>query len=304
MQLLITVFFQMLSLVIMIGTGFIAAKREMLDDHTCAKLSALITTIFNPLLALSNAISSVGQIPLSRMGLVALVAAGMFAVFILIGMILSPFFDRDPFQRKMYQMMFVFSNLGFIGIPVVNCVLGSEYVVYVTEFTLAFNLVFYSYGVALMEGKFSLSSLKAMVNPGNLLCILAILVLAFSITVPDFIATAVTYLGNVASPMALVTIGYTVAHASLKQIFGNGRLYLFSVLKLLVIPLALLPLLRALPIPADLIPLFMIMFGMPVGNLPLILGTQKGIDCTTCSAGIIMTTILCIFTVPILVAVV
>ncbi|MCD8126448.1 MAG: AEC family transporter [Clostridiales bacterium] len=303
MILLITVFLQMLSLVIMMGAGFIAAKRGMLDGHTCTKLSAMIVSIFNLLLALSSAISSVGQIPLERMGIIALVAAGMFAVFILIGMILSPFFDKDPFQRKMFQMMFVFSNLGFIGIPVVSCVLGAEYVVYITEFMLMFNLVFYSYGMALMEGRFSLASLKAMLNSGNVIAICAILVMVFSITVPDFIATAVTYLGNVASPMALVTIGYTVANASLKQIFGNAKLYLFSFLKLLVIPLALLPVLRLLPVPSDLIPVCMIMFGMPVGNMPLILGTQKGLDCTTCSAGIIMTTILCIFTVPILVAV-
>ncbi|MCD8333817.1 MAG: AEC family transporter [Clostridiales bacterium] len=304
MLLLITVFFQMLSLVIMMGAGFIAAKQGMLDGHTCTKLSSMIVSIFNPLLALSSAIGSVGQIPLDRMGVIALVAVGMFAVFILLGMVLSPFFDKDPFQWKMFQLMFVFSNLGFIGIPVVSCVLGAEYVVYVTEFTLVYNLIFYTYGVALMEGQFSLASLKAMVNPGNLITVCAMLVMIFSITVPDFIATAVTYLGNVASPLALVTIGYTVAQSSLKQIFGNAKLYLFSALKLLVIPLALLPVLRLLPVPDDLIPVCMVMFGMPVGNMPLILGTQKGLDCTTCSAGIIMTTILCIFTVPILMAVV
>ena len=48
--------------------------------------------------------------------------------FIVIGMILSPFFDKDKEQRKIFQMMFVFSNLGFIGIPVVSSILGAEYV--------------------------------------------------------------------------------------------------------------------------------------------------------------------------------
>ncbi len=65
----------------------------------------------------------------------------------------------------------------------------------------------------------------------------------------------------------------------------------------------MLPLLRLMPGTAPLVPLCMIMFGMPIGNMPLILGTQKGMDCTTCSAAIILTTVLCVFTVPILLAV-
>ena len=46
------------------------------------------------------------------------------------------------------------------------------------------------------------------------------------------------------------------------------------------------------------------MFGMPIGNMPLILGNQKGIDGSTCSAAIILTTILCVFTIPVLLAIV
>lgn len=301
---LITVFVQMLSLLIIIGAGWAAAKRDMLDEHTCTKMSQLILNIFNPFLAFSSAVSAVGTISLGQMGIVALVAMGMFLVFIFAGMILSPLFDKDPFQRKIFQLMFVFSNLGFIGIPVVSCVLGPEYVVYVTEFMLAYNLVFYTYGVALMDGRFSLASLKAMINPGNIMSVAAIFVIVLQLQIPGFILTATTYLGNAASPLALVTVGYTLAHSNLRAIFGDVRLYIFSAIKLLLLPMAMLPLLRLLPIDPSLIPLCLVMLGMPIGNMPLILGTQKGIDCTTCSAGIIMTTLLCVFTVPILMALV
>lgn len=301
---LITVFVQMLSLLIMIGAGWIAAKKNMLDEHTSSKMSKMILTVFNPFLAFSCAVSAVGKISLGQMGAVALVALGMFLFFILSGTLLAPLFDKDPFQRKIFQLMFIFSNLGFIGIPVVSCVLGPEYVVYVTEFMITYNLVFYTYGVALMDGKMSLASLKSMVNPGNIMSVAAILVIVFQVKIPGFILTATTYLGNVASPMALVLVGYTVAHSNLRDIFGNKRLYVFSAVKLLVLPIVMLFILRLLPIDPYLVPLFVVMFGMPIGNMPLILGTQKGIDCTTCSAGIIMTTLLCVFTVPVLVALV
>lgn len=301
---IITVFFQMLAILIIIGAGYFMAKKGMMDSHTNSQMSRMIVNVFNPCLILSSAAGSVGMIPLGTMGLIGLIAAGMFAIFIAAGMILSPFFDKAPDQRKIFQMMFVFSNLGFIGIPAVGSILGQEYVVYVTEFLLIYTIVFYTYGVALLDGRFSLSSLKAMVNPGTLCSVAALALILLEIRLPDFLMTSITYLGNVTSPMALVAVGFTLAHTDLKSIFASPRLYVFSAIKLLGLPLLMLPLLRLVTDDAAIISVCMIMFGMPIGNMPLILGNQKGIDGSTCSAAIILTTILCVLTIPLLLALV
>ena len=298
---ILTVFFQMLSLLIMIGAGWFLARKGMMDEHTNTQMSKMIVNVFNPMLMISSAAGSVGLIPLSTIVLVGLIAIGMFAILIAAGMILSPLFERQPDQKKIFQMMFVFSNLGFIGIPVVGSILGTQYVVYVTEFLLLYTIVFYTYGVALMDGKFSLSSLKAMVNPGLISGLAAVLIIVLNIPLPGFLMTAVTYLGNVTSPMALVAVGFALAHTDPKRIFCQPKLYVFSVVKLLALPLLMLPLVRLVTDDAALLSVCMVMFGMPIGNMPLILGNQKGIDC---SAAIILTTILCVFTIPVLLALV
>lgn len=299
---IIPVFFQMLALLIMIGAGYFMTRKGMLDAHTNTQMSKMIVNVFNPMLILSSAASSVGLIPLRTMGLVSLIAMAMFTILIAAGMILSPFFDRRADQRKIFQMMFVFSNLGFIGIPVVSSILGAEYVVYVTEFLVLYTIVFYTYGVALMDGKFSLSSLKTMINPGMVSGLAAILLILLGVRLPDFLMTAVTYLGNVTSPMALVAVGFALANTDLKRIFCQPKLYVFSLVKLLILPLLMLPLLRLATSDHALICVCMVMFGMPIGNMPLILGNQKGIDGSTCSAAIILTTVLCVFTIPVLLA--
>ena len=299
-----TVFFQMLALLIMIGAGYFMTKKGMMDEHTNSQMSKMIVNVFNPLLVFSGAMNAVGKVSLNTMGVVAVIAIGMFLFFIIVGMILSPFFDKDKEQRKIFQMMFVFSNLGFIGIPVVSSILGAEYVVYVTEFMLIYTIVFYTYGISLMNGEFSLSTMKEMVNAGTVFGLAAMLVIIFGIRLPDFLNTATTYLGNVTSPMALVAVGFTLAHSDFKKIFGQVRLYVFAVIKLLALPLLMLPVLKLVTHDAALIPVCMVMFGMPIGNMPLILGNQKGIDGSTCSAAIILTTVLCVFTVPVLLAVV
>lgn len=300
---IITVFFQMLALLIMIGAGWFMTRRGMMDAHTNTQMSKMIVNVFNPMLIVSSAANSAGLVSLGTIGLVGMISVAMFVILIVAGMVLSPFFDKNPDQRKIFQMMFVFSNLGFIGIPVVSSILGQEYVVYVTEFLVIYTIVFYTYGVALMDGKFSLSSLKTMVNPGMVSGVIAILIVVLNIPLPGFLLTAVTYLGNVTSPMALVAVGFALANTDLKRIFCQPRLYVFSIVKLLVLPLLMLPLLKLVTDDAALIPVCMIMFGMPIGNMPLILGNQKGIDGSTCSAAIILTTVLCVFTIPILLAI-
>lgn len=295
-----TVFFQMLALLLMIGAGYFAAKKGMMDEHTNNQMSNMIVNIFNPLLVLASAANSVGQISLEAMKLAAWIAVGMFAVFIFAGMVLMPFLEKDREQRKIFQLMFVFSNVGFIGIPVISGIFGIQYVVYVSEFMLVYTFVFYTYGIALMDGKFSAAFLRSVMNPGTVCGLLALAIIIFEVQLPDFLQTAVTYLGNVTSPMALMAVGFALAGSDLKKIFGQPRLYVFSILKMLVLPMVMLPVLQRILGGTDLLGVCMVMFGMPVGNMPLILGNQRGMDVTECSATIILSTVLCVLTVPVL----
>ena len=299
-MMIFTVFFQMLALLIMIGVGYFVSKKGMLDEHTNSQMSGLLVNVFNPLLIVASAANSVGLIEKDTLKTVGLIAVCMFAFFIVIRMVLSPMLERDLQQRKMFQLMFVFSNLAFIGIPVVSSIIGSRYVVYITEFILIYTILLYTYGVAALSKGFSLSSLKEMLNPGTVLSLAALVIIVWEVPLPDFIKTAVTYLGNVTSPMALVIVGYTLAHSDLRKVFGQPRLYVFAAIKLLVLPLLMLPFLKMATSDMSVISVCMVMFGMPVGNIVLMLGMEKGIDVSTGSAAIILTTVLCVFTIPIL----
>lgn len=75
---IITIFFQMLALVIMIGAGYWMTKRKMLDEHTNSHMSSMISNVFNPLLVFSSAVNSVGLVSIKKMGIVGIVAICMF----------------------------------------------------------------------------------------------------------------------------------------------------------------------------------------------------------------------------------
>lgn len=79
-----------------------------------------------------------------------------------------------------------------------------------------------------------------MINPGTLFSIAGLLLIIANIRLPDFLLTAVSYLGSAAPPLVLMSVGYTLANSDLKKAFGNIRIYIFSVIKLLALPLLIL----------------------------------------------------------------
>ncbi|MCD7918012.1 MAG: AEC family transporter, partial [Clostridiales bacterium] len=124
-----TVFFQMLSLAILILVGVVISRIKMVDDHGMGQISRLINYVFNPMLMVSSAIDSVGSIDKQVMLLLFGLAAVLYLALILIGRFAAPLFDKRPGQKEMYQLMFIFSNVGFMGIPVIRGVFGAENVV-------------------------------------------------------------------------------------------------------------------------------------------------------------------------------
>ncbi len=298
------VFEQMVVIVLLILTGFICQKIGRVTLEIKKFLSFGVVSIFNPALLISSVLGHQGERDMNSVWIIFAVAAAMFAAFIIIAKIAS-FTEKEFRAKATLQLMFIFSNLGFIGIPLVGAVLGEEYIIYTAIFNLVYNVVFYSYGTALTDEsgkKFSLSKLKSFINAGTIGGILALLIFFINKDLPLIFSESIGYLGGVCVPMALFIIGVTLGEQkNLVKVFLSPKLYLFFVVKMLLIPVAFSFVIKALPIGDDLKILTLLMVGMPVGNLPLMTMTEKGWDGTFCSNGIILTTLLSTFSLPVIV---
>lgn len=300
---IITVFFQMVSLLLMIIIGIAAARYGILDEHTNRQLSNLIVNVFNPLLVVSCTAEMIGTLSLKKFGQISFLALVMFIIYIFIGTVSASFYDKDLMQQKIYKLMFTFSNLGFIGVPVVKMVLGQKYVGYVAVFMLVYTVVFYTYGLIMLEGKYTKDSLKTMVNPGNICWLISMILVLFQIQLPEFLKTTLSYLGNTTTPLALMSVGYVLATIQKKEwrkMVCDTWIYVYTFIKMILLPLLMYAGLKFFKTDPVILPVCLIMFGMPNGNMPLMLGTKKGIDCRRCTTGIIMTTILSVITIPLI----
>lgn len=293
---------QMLVLFAMMVIGFVAFRLNLLDAPACSKLSSLIVHILNPAIIINGVLgkdaSKAGDLIAQNFVLIVL----LFAILIVLSAPIAKLLRVKREQRSLYQMMTIFSNVGFMGIPVVSSIYGADAVIYVSFYILVYNLLLYSLGVWLIgrgseQGvKFSI---KKMCNTGVLACLISFLIFGLKIETPAAVNTFMGYVGNSAIPMSMIVIGASMAQADLKETFSDGKMLLYCAVKLIAIPVAMAVLVQFMPFDPLLEGVFIIMMAMPVGSVVTLLAEEYGADRTLSSRGIVMTTVLCVVTLPI-----
>ena len=323
---------QMLVLFFMMLAGFIAFKAHIVSQAGSKSLSSVIINIFNPCLIISGVLNK--KITYSpRMVAENLV---LVAVFFLVLIVLSRLFTKMmrllPGEVNSYRLMMIFPNLGFMGIPLVRSLYGEEAVIFVAFYIVGYNLLVYSYGILLAMGTRDDSKntgdrpqgkagngqkrkdgaqnsrtdrtglpWKKMLNIGMGACILAILIFAFHIRVPEPAAVFVDSMGNAAVPLSMMTVGIMVAQSDLKSLVTDKKQLLFAFISLLVIPAVCIPFMRILPVDKVSYGIFILLIAMPVGSVVMLVEKEYGATDGRISAkSIALTSILSVLTIPVI----
>ncbi|MDO5377315.1 MAG: AEC family transporter [Clostridia bacterium] len=290
---------QLISLFLMMLMGFIAARAGVITPEFRKRLSTLTLNTAAPCIILSSVLESEGAGV--SMVTVLLVAVFFYAVMIALAALLTRLSRVPKAQRPLDQMMLVFTNVGFMGIPVVDALYGPSGVTMVAMFILLFNLTFFSYGVLLVSGGGKLN-LRALGNA----CIFAALgALVLSLTgwhLPAPIETTLSAVGAMNTPLAMMIIGASLAHSDVRAALTNPRLYRISFLRMIVMPLVVLLIMRLLPVDPMLAGVAVAMAAMPVaGNCAMISDIYLPDDMTA-SHAVIVSTLLSAVSLPLICA--
>ncbi|HPJ02615.1 MAG TPA: AEC family transporter [Candidatus Limiplasma sp.] len=298
---------KMLVFLILMLVGLLLAKVRVLDEPSSRKLSAIVLYVANPALLIGSS-QTEHNIPGAQLLTTLLIALLMFAVLIATAAVLPRLFRLGREEGSAYALMAVFSNIGYLGIPLINEVLGSQAILYASVFILVFNVLIYTYGVMILQRAISqpaqhTASWRKLINPGVLSGIVAVVFYLLKIKLPDVINVPLGYLSNLTAPLSMLLIGAALAQVSFLSFFSDWKLLIFSVLKLLVLPILLGFVLKLAIGGGDLLGVCIIMMSAPVGSMTVMMAQQYGGDYTLLSRGVTLTTVLCIATIPIVFAV-
>ena len=143
-------------------------------------------------------------------------------------------------KKKVLRFASMFSNCGFMALPLLDALLGPEGVFYGAAYVAIFNLLVWSFGQYIMaEDPSSFDKKKCIVNPGFISVVIGFLFFIFSVTLPEIINRPIAYLADLNTPLAMLIIGYTFSTLNLKEIFDIKEEIVTIIIRLILAPVSL-----------------------------------------------------------------
>lgn len=301
----ITILYQLLLLFTVMVAGYYSYKKGWVNDHGSAQISSMVVKIFNPAIIISTSVGSDYHPPARLVIENIILVVIFFASLILLGPVVARLIRVKPKNRLLFQIMFIFVNLGFMGIPLVTSLFGEDETFYLTWYILGFNLVFYTYGLytfGKISGNGQSFSIKKMFNSGVIACLIAIAYFLFPIDLPEVAVDMLFCLSDLCVPLGMMVTGFALAKTNLKEVFTDVQTYAFIAVKMVVLPIIVALIIGVLK--GNLIHtvtggIMVLMYGMPNASLPIIVCEENGIESEMLSSCFALTTLLSIVTLPI-----
>ena len=293
---------QMLVLSIFMALGFFLNKKRLLPLDDSVVLSKLETYAFVPCLVFSVFYKYCTVENFKQKWTYMLYGAAVMAVSLPIGIVLAKFFAKDGYLKKIYTYSFAVANFSFMGNAVVLGVFGEKVLFDYMIFTLPLNLYVYSIGTASLipTEKGGKLSVKTFVNPIFIALILGAVCGLLSVPLPKFITTAISSAGACMSPLAMLLTGFVIGGYSLKTLASDKKVYLASVIRLIILPSAFMAVLLLLKTDKDIIRVSLCATAMPLGLNTVVFPAAYGGDTTPGAGMALVSHLISVITIPVM----
>jgi hypothetical protein len=291
----------MCSLFVIVIAGFFSHKRGIINEEFERKLSGFVIKVTCPALIIS---STMGDKMPDREHIPMLLLVSLLTYVILIPLAyIQPVLMRvKPDLRGMYSFMLTYSNVGFIGYPVVASIFGSDAVFYACILNVFNTITVFIWGVMFISGE-SLKDgfrFRLFVSPAMIATYISVIIVILNLHTPKAIAMPLSILGNMTVPSSLIVIGAALAEIPTRKMVGTPHIFIMCFLKLLVLPLLVYYAMITIGIDIRISSINMILIAMPVASFGTMFCMQMGKDETTMSQGTFWTTLLSLVSIPLL----
>ena len=307
---------QVAILFVLIGFGAALRKLKILSDAAIEGLVNLLILFVTPCLIVDVFQRPFDPAMLKGLGVAFLVAVlGHVAV---IALSYACVRHHDENVRRPLMLAAVFSNAGFMGIPLEQALLGDRGVFFGAVYIVVFNLFMWSWGYGIMkksevrgkkcgEGKpltSNLLPLTSILNPGTIGIALGLPLFFLSVKLPAMVGEPVHQLANLNTPLAMIIIGFCLANARLGRVLRTGGVYVATAIRLVVYPLLIVAALYPFRahLDRDMMLATTIAASAPVAAMVSMFSAKFGRDVDTSVAMVSGTTLLSIVTMPVVIA--
>ena len=300
-----TVFLQVVVLFILMGLGFIGNKTKLITLDGSKVMSDVVLYFVTPCLII-NSFSNMECDKQHLNGLIICFVSFFAIMAATIALVHVIFRGKDEKKMRVLRFGLVFSNVGYMGIPLQEAVLGEEGVFYGAVCVGVFSLLVWTYGVICSSGNIKNLSVKTLIfNPGLIAVTVGLIIFLGSVPVAKYLPpvhTTLGYMANLNTPIAMMVIGFNLANSNIIASLKSASTYLVAALRLIAVPLASLFVLLLCGIRGDILVSLVVASSAPVAAVTTVFAIKYDNDINTSVNLVAFTTLLSIVTMPVIVA--
>ena len=292
-------------LFLLIIVGYLLAKTKQVPQNASVTLSKLENTLFIPCLVAGTFIENFTVERIAGAWKLLLVSTAICLIAIPTAIGLSKLCAKDKYTQNIYTYGLVFSNFGFMGNAVVSAVFPELFFEYII-FTLPLWAAIYLWAVPVLliadAGKQQtlLQRAKAFLNPMFVAMLIGMVIGLAGLSLPGWLSSAVSTLGSCMSPVAMLLTGVTVSFIDIKKTFTNGKIYLASLIRLVVFPLIFIAVMQFVPMSETVRVCALCSLAMPLGLNTIVVPSAYGKDTSTAAGMAIISHLLSCLTIPLM----
>ena len=228
--------------------GYAVVKAGLMKSSESKSVSVILVYLVIPCVIIKA--FQVDYTPDVQKGLFLAIAAAVAVhiLFLLITIPLKKMFQMDVIE----QATSIYSNAGILVIPLVQELLGQDYVIYSSAYIAVQLILLWTQGKNMLCEEEKLEWKKVFLNVNIISIIAGIVLFLFRIKLPAGVQDVLGMMNNMIGPLGMLLAGMAIAEVPLKSIFTKKRNYLSVALRLLLYPVLGLLLMKAIQIVVNL----------------------------------------------------
>ncbi len=297
----------MLSLFLCIGVGFYSAKKNIINDQSLEHLNKFLINVTLPFMMINILNIDLTKEILQTMPL-AIFSGFLYNFILFISAIFFVKLLKINLEKKdIVIFSLIFTNIGFIGIPLIATVLGQQELLFTAILNIPFNILTFTLGVIILDpSEHKKVDIKKIITQPAIIGIIIGLGLLLSQVftnnhsiLPDFLTNTIRAIGNITSPLAMIIVGVSLVDVKFKELFLNFKLQILTIINLIVAPTIVYITLSILLDNEMAIKICTIVSALPSATVLVALAESFNIDYKYSSEIVFSSTLYSIITLPI-----
>ncbi|EXM39450.1 malate transporter [Ruminococcus albus SY3] len=287
---------QIVIMFIILLIGLWCSLKGLITKEGNKQLSKVALYIVNPLLIFMSYQSEYSSKLLRGLMWSFLLSGITFGVAIALSTLLIS--KKRP-EHSLERFSAVYSNCGFIGIPLIRGIYGDEGVLYLTAYITLFNILVWTHGYMTMkESRDFKSFIKAATSPSVIAVFVGLIFYLMQIRLPEILHTSLQYVSDMNTPLAMLIAGSAAAQTNVLKALKNKGLYMVCAYKLFLLPIVAFALVQFLPAPHMVKMVVLIASACPVATTGTMFAIQFDKNPERCSEFFAVSTLLSGLTLP------